>query len=125
MEQLHGRHSGMDATPSPTGRPCPRRGRQPRPRVASVSEASIVKRIRVAASRLGFLALKMHGGPFSDAGMPDLLFIREGRLWAAEVKRPGKKPTPVQLAFMAQLKRFGVPCAILTGEDGLEALLRS
>jgi hypothetical protein len=54
-----------------------------------------------------------------------LLFIREGRLWAAEVKRPGKKPTPVQLAFMAQLKRFGVPCAVLTGEDGLEALLRS
>ncbi len=123
MTQPHGRASGTDAA-SFTAKPRPRRAREPRTRVAGGSEASIVKRIRAAAEKAGCMTVKMHGGPFSDAGMPDLLLIRGGRLWAAEVKRPGKKPTPVQLAFMARLERFGVPCAVLTDVESLESLLR-
>jgi hypothetical protein len=123
MEQLHGRQSGKDAAPSSSARPRPRRAAAPRPRSADVSEASIVKRLRAAAAKRGCFSIKNHGGPFTEAGLPDLFFIRGGRLWAAEVKRPGKKPTPVQFAFMAQLERFGVPCATLTSEDGLDELL--
>ena len=113
--QHHGRQSGMDAAPSSSDRSRSRRAAAPR-------EASIVKRLRAAAEKRGFFSLKNHGGPFTEAGLPDLFFIRGGRIWAAEVKRPGEKPTPVQLAFMAHLERFGVPCATLTSEEGLDAL---
>ena len=88
------------------------------------SEASIVRRIRAEAEREGCLTIKIHGSQFMPPGIPDLLLFRRGRAFAAEVKRPGKKPTACQVAFMARLERAGIPCAVLTDSEGLHDLLR-
>lgn len=43
----------------------------------------------MALKPLGF-AVKIHGGPYQAAGLPDILFWRSGVSYAFEVKRPGE-----------------------------------
>ena len=49
------------------------------------------------------------GRPFNigTPGMSDILGqIRDGRLFAIEVKIPGKKPTELQIQFIADVNKF-------------------
>lgn len=41
------------------------------------------------------------------AGMPDLLMLKNGRAVFLEVKRPGGKATPLQLARIDEIRRVG------------------
>jgi hypothetical protein len=123
----HGRRCGTDAA---LEKPRSQHDRHARARKApqevasKPSEASIVRRLRALAQRMGYLAIKTHGSQFSVAGFPDLLFFRDGRAWAGEVKRPGKSPSAVQVACMQRLERHGIPCATIRNEDDLCELLR-
>ena len=70
------------------------------------------------------MAFKMGTGVLYCHDMPDydqhsypnlkLLFI--------EVKRPGKKATPLQLAMMEELTKYGARCIIATSVEDLEKL---
>lgn len=46
-------------------------------------------------------------GPYSPAGVPDILAIRFGRLIAIEAKMPGKKPTSLQQRWLDDLNAAG------------------
>lgn len=71
-----------------------------------------------AAKSAGWWSMKMHGGPYQLSGMPDVLCIKSGRAVFLEVKRPGQKPTPIQLARMEELRRVaGAQCATVTTKD--------
>ena len=71
-----------------------------------------------------------------DAGTPDLVAFRripfypampevynereKTRLLSIEVKRPGNKPTPLQIANMAELEEYGARCVVATNIEDLQ-----
>lgn len=62
-----------------------------------------------AARELGWLVYHTHDSRRSGEGFPDLTLVRHGRgptwLIFAELKAPGKQPTPVQRAWLALLDK--------------------
>ena len=68
--------------------------------------------------------MKIHGGPYQVAGIPDLLCIRAGVTRWLEVKQPGKRATPLQQKRMAEIEReSGTLCHVVTSqEEALAAL---
>jgi len=55
------------------------------------------------------------------AGTPDLLALRHDHApLFIEVKRPGKKPTPVQQAMMGTLIDHGATCLVATSVDDVQ-----
>ena len=66
--------------------------------------------------------VKKHGGicPKLEspglAGMPDrLILLPDGKMGFAELKAPGKKPRPIQIARISQLRRLGFKVYVVDG----------
>lgn len=59
-------------------------------------------------------------GAHGTSGWPDRLFIARGRAAFMELKAPGKKPTPLQEARMAELRAAG---AVVSWFDDDEAAI--
>lgn len=56
-------------------------------------------------------------------GVPDLMCLKGGTVLFIEVKQPGKKPTPLQLATHDKLRRVGAKVIVATSvEDVVKAL---
>jgi hypothetical protein len=58
-----------------------------------------------------------------NRGWPDVVIAGHGRLIVAELKRPGNKPTPEQLAWLVELRIAGVDARLVLVPDELDALL--
>lgn len=87
-------------------------------------EKSIVASITKAATALGWMVIKIHGGPFQNKGIPDLLCLRSGYAVWLEVKQPGKKPTPIQKSMMERLMlEGGTPSAVVTSSSEAKDVL--
>lgn len=82
-------------------------------------ESILVNAIRqeIEARFTGCLVLKIHGGPFQVAGIPDLLIFSDGKSYALEVKvqRPGesverarKRVTPLQVNMIRRFRSNGI-----------------
>lgn len=52
-------------------------------------------------------AVKIHGSPYTENGIPDLLICLRGRFIAAEAKQPGKKPTTIQERRLQEYRDAG------------------
>lgn len=78
-------------------------------------ETTITNGITAAASSLGWLVKKDHGG-YGKSGWPDLFLFRDGKTVCIEVKQPGKKPTPLQVSTMNKLESKGIPCFVCTSK---------
>jgi Holliday junction resolvase len=87
-------------------------------------ESSIVAAIVREAKQAGWWVMKIHGGPHQLAGVPDLLCLRRGKAVFLEVKQPGKKATPLQVARMREIEtQGGAPCKVVTcREEAMTAL---
>lgn len=104
--------------------------------MADGPEKRLEKRIVSAISREwpGSFVLKVHGGAFQTAGIPDLLVVMEGRLVGIEVKarRPGesierltKRVSWLQWGVIDNLRAAGAVAGVVwTVEDAL-ALVRA
>jgi hypothetical protein len=76
------------------------------------------------------LAVKKHGGiapkfvsPGFD-GMPDrLVILPDGIISFAELKAPGKKPRPLQLARHRLLRSLGVRVYVIDSEEQIGGML--
>lgn len=66
---------------------------------------------------------KVWGGPFTAAGIPDLIGCVEGYFFALEVKRPirSSKPSAIQLKTIESiiLKGEGVACVVRSPEEAI------
>jgi hypothetical protein len=68
--------------------------------------------------------MKIAGGPFQRAGVPDLLLIKGGKAVFLEVKQPGKKATPLQQQVMKEISEVGgAVTAVVTSKSEAEAVL--
>lgn len=89
-------------------------------------ESAIVAAVVRAAEAQGWRPIKIHGGPYQLAGLPDLLCLQRGYAVWLEVKQPGKKPTEIQKRRMAELEaRGGTPCHVVTTKEEASAILRT
>ena len=74
--------------------------------------------------------VKRHGGICPKlvspglAGMPDrLIFLPDGKLGFAELKLPGKKPRPIQVCRITQLRRLGFKVFVIDGVEQIGSVL--
>jgi hypothetical protein len=87
-------------------------------------ESSITRSIQKHAESAGWWALKVHGGPFQTAGIPDLLLVKHGRAVFLEVKQPGKKATAIQERRIKEIQEIGGAVAgVVTSLDEAKAVL--
>ncbi len=58
------------------------------------------------------------------AGMPDrLILLPDGKMGFAELKAPGKKPRPIQVCRIAQLRRLGFKVFVIDGVEQIGSVL--
>jgi hypothetical protein len=82
--------------------------------MAKKPESMLQRRIKKELkSAIGGWWIKIHGGPFQEAGIPDLLGCVDGKFFALEVKRPGEKPTQLQIEAMKDIKLAGGTVAVV------------
>lgn len=70
-------------------------------------ESVLIEHIRAYIKMLGGKVIKINQNGFSEAGIPDLVCILPGLTFFCETKAPGKKPTPIQLAKIAEINKAG------------------
>ena len=69
----------------------------------SVIQRQIIKHLR----GMGAWVFNVHGSPYQQVGVPDLLVGYQGRFYAMEVKRPGGVLSPVQAKVMEEIRASG------------------
>ena len=91
-----------------------------------MNEAALVRRIIIALEKkVGGFWVKIHGGPFQRAGIPDIIGCCEGRFFGFEVKLPKKENnlTKLQQHILTLINQAG-GCAIMvtTPDEALRAV---
>ena len=90
--------------------------------VEFVREKLIEQKLVKAVKEAGGLALKLVCPGFD--GMPDrIVLLPYGRLAFVEVKAPGEKPRPLQLARHGLLRRLGFNVYVLDREEQIGGIL--
>jgi hypothetical protein len=81
-------------------------------------EAALVRQARM----VGGAAYKWTSP--GNSGVPDrIVFLPGGRVVLVELKAPGKKPTPLQLAVHEQLRALGQRVEVVDSKEGVDAVL--
>ena len=84
-----------------------------RPHAPSPSEAALQARILKHLNDLPHCwAVKFPG--VLRRGVPDVLVCYRGRFLALEIKRPGQRPTTLQLAVIRQIRGAGGTAEVVT-----------
>ena len=87
------------------------------------TEKSIVERILKYLNSLdGCRARKIHGSPYMS-GWPDILAVKDGQAYFFEVKRPGGRPTKLQLYELGEWMRVGAVVAVVTSVDEVRRVI--
>ncbi len=85
-------------------------------------EKIIEQKLREAVKKRGGIAPKFVSPGFY--GMPDrIILLPQGRMAFVEVKAPGEKPRPLQLAKHEALKRLGFRVYVLDSEEQIGEIL--
>jgi len=71
------------------------------------SEAIIQRQIIKHLRGMGAWVFNVHGSPYQQVGVPDLLVGYQGRFYAMEVKQPGKYLSPVQAKTIEAIRDSG------------------
>jgi hypothetical protein len=70
--------------------------------------------------------LKIHGGPYQRAGIPDLVIAHEGDVIFMEIKRRDGDLSPLQIHEAKKIRHAGIPVyCIRSIEEAREVLLSS
>ncbi len=85
-------------------------------------EKTIEQKFKAAVKAAGGLAVKFASPGFD--GVPDRLALLPGeRMAFVEVKAPGKKPRPLQLARHRQLRQLGFKVYVLDDESQIGGII--
>lgn len=99
-------------------------------------ETALVGKIRTAVMKRfpngRAMIVKIHGGPYQAAGLPDLVVVIDGRIYGFEVKKQRlgesaehaySRATILQQKRLADLRRAGGVGAVVLSVDEVLALL--
>ena len=71
-------------------------------------ETALIEKIKKHIRSLGGKTIKIHQSGFSELGIPDLLIMTPKHgMMMVEVKAKGKKPDPIQLVRIDEIKKAG------------------
>lgn len=70
-------------------------------------EKTIENRIKNYLKKNNIYYFKVHGNGFQKVGIPDIVACINGTFTGIEVKRPGGKPSPLQIANIEQIRNNG------------------
>lgn len=85
-------------------------------------EKFVEQKLVRAVKAMGGIALKFTSPGM--AGMPDrLILLPDGKMGFAELKAPGKKPRPIQIARISQLRRLGFKVYVVDGVEQIGSVL--
>ena len=85
-------------------------------------EKQIENKLTTEATKLGGIALKFVSPSFD--GMPDrLVLIPDGHIAFVELKAPGKKPRPLQLARHRLLRSLGFRVYVIDSVEQIGGML--
>ena len=88
-----------------------------------MEEKRIEQKLVKMTSQSGGVALKFVSP--GCAGVPDRLVLMPGGKAAfVEVKAPGRKPRPLQIRRISQLRRLGFQVFVLDGTEQIEEVLK-
>jgi len=88
-----------------------------------MEEKKIERRLVRMTSQMGGLALKFVS-PGCD-GVPDrLVLLPGGKVGFVELKAPGKKPRPLQVRRISQIRRLGFPVLVVDGTEQITEVLQ-
>ena len=88
-----------------------------------MEEKRIEQKLVKMTSQLGGMALKFISP--GCAGVPDRLVLMPGGKAAfVEVKAPGRKPRPLQIRRISQLRRLGFRVFVVDGTEQIEEVLK-
>lgn len=87
-----------------------------------MNEKLLEKKLREAIRKLGGRAIKF-SSPY-ETGYPDrLILMPKGRVYWAELKTTGKKPTEKQLLRQSELRSLGFISEVIDSEETLKNFL--
>ena len=87
-----------------------------------MKEKQIEQKLVRAARNMGGIALKLVCPGFD--GMPDrIVLLQNGHIGFVEVKSPGERPRPLQLARHGLLRRLGFKVYVLDDERQIERIV--
>ena len=87
-----------------------------------MKEKAIEQKFVAAVKAAGGLAVKFTSPGFD--GVPDrLALLPDGKMAFVEVKAPGEKPRPLQLARHRLLRRLGFRVYVLDGESQIGGMI--
>ena len=85
-------------------------------------EKQIENKLTIEAKKLGGIAVKFVSPSFD--GMPDrLVLIPDGHIAFVELKAPGKKPRPLQLARHRLLRSLGFRVYVIDSAEQIGGML--
>ena len=85
-------------------------------------EKQIENKLATEAKKLGGIALKFVSPSFD--GMPDrLVLMPDGHIAFVELKAPGKKPRPLQIARHKLLRSLGFQVYVIDGVEQIGGML--
>ena len=88
-----------------------------------MEEKQIERKLVRMTSQMGGMALKFVS-PGCD-GVPDrLVLLPGGKVGFVEVKAPRKKPRPLQVRRISQIRGLGFPVFVVDGMDQIEEFLQ-
>lgn len=85
-----------------------------------MTEADIVRKALKALRELpDTFWFKVHGGPYQQAGIPDIIGMIRGRFFGLEFKTPARKNTvtPLQEQTLNAIRKAGGVGAVVTSVD--------
>ncbi|MCM1516203.1 MAG: VRR-NUC domain-containing protein [Paraprevotella sp.] len=86
-----------------------------------ILESSVERYLDVQVRKRGGITRKLvYQG---RRGAPDRMVLLEGRLFFVELKRPGEKPRPDQIAEMKVLEKFGQDTRVIDSREQVDAFL--
>lgn len=91
-----------------------------------MTESEWIKHLRAGLnSRFGsqVFYFKSHGGPFQQAGLPDLMGFLFGRGFAIEVKQRGNTPTTLQARTLRDIHNAGAITRVCYTDEAIEPII--
>lgn len=88
-----------------------------------MNESGLVKKILAYLRAQGFWARKNHGGRFTDAGLPDILAVKDGRAYFFEVKTEAGRATEIQIHTIEKLRAAGAVAEIVRSVEDVQCAL--
>lgn len=92
-----------------------------RAREEKIMERDIEKKLVMKVKGMGGLALKLVSPSMN--GLPDRLVLMEGKAFFVELKDTGKKPRPLQLLRIRQLRELGFKVYVVDNADMIDGVI--